>query len=186
MPYKGLPLVCERCGRTFTRPPSLKRHLAEGRCPGREIVPARPRPRSTHAEIVPANFLPGRPTQSEGCALVRIGANKGAVPALMPNGDRPPAWWEPQADSEWRLDVWTRFPPEYRNRLLAVRVGAAFTIRPPEASNKAILYSQYHALKALATRLDAGIGTERERIAFEAGLKEYDVNYDHIQAQRKS
>jgi hypothetical protein len=81
--------------------------------------------------------------------------------------------------------VWTRFPPEYRDRLLAARAGAAFTIRPPEALDKAILYSQYHALKALATRLDAGIGTERESVAFEAGLREYDANYDRVRAQRK-
>lgn len=49
-----------------------------------------------------------------------------------------------------------------------------------------ILLSQYHALKALATRLDAGVATERERVAFEAGLPEYDANYDRIRAQRKS
>jgi hypothetical protein len=48
-----------------------------------------------------------------------------------------------------------------------------------------ILWSQYHALKALATRLDAGIGTERERIAFEAGLRAYNANYDRI-AQTKA
>jgi hypothetical protein len=82
--------------------------------------------------------------------------------------------------------VWNEFPPEYRNRLLAARAGVAFTVRPPLASDKVILYSQYHALKALATRLDAGIGTERERIAFEAGLREYDANYDRVRAQRKS
>ena len=206
MPYRGLPLVCERCGQTFTRPPSLKRHLAERRCPGRAALSAQPKPRSLRAEIldvtpsrseiVPAMPLPERPARSEGRSLVRISANKipaatlasfgGSRPAGMADGDGPPSWWEPQADPRWRLDVWTKFPPDYRNRLVAQRAGAAFSIRPPEATDKVILSSQYHALKALATRLDAGLGTERERVAFEAGLREYDANYNRIRAQRKS
>jgi hypothetical protein len=48
------------------------------------------------------------------------------------------------------------------------------------------LWSQYHALKALAVRLDGGIGTETERAAFEAGLREYDANFDRVRAQRKA
>ena len=161
MPYKGPPLVCERCGQTFTRPPSLERHLAERRCPSWAIIPARSKPRSLRAEIVPAKLLPERSARSEASGLVRIGTNKNARPVVMPDGDGPPSWWEPQADSGWRMDLWTKFPPEYRNRLLAARAGAAFAIRPPGASDKVILSSQYHALKALAPRLDAGIGTKK-------------------------
>lgn len=104
----------------------------------------------------------------------------------MPSCDGPPSWWEPQAAEDWRHAVWAGFPHEYRNRLLAQRAGAAFAIRPPDATDAVILWSQYHALKALATRLDAGIGTERERVSFEAGLREYNTNYDRIRSQRKA
>jgi len=98
----------------------------------------------------------------------------------------PPPWWEPQADHGWRQKVWAGFPADYRSQLLAQRAGPAFTIRPPDATDKVILWSQYHALKALAVRLDAGIATERERAAFEAGLRGYNANYDRIRAQRKA
>jgi hypothetical protein len=45
------------------------------------------------------------------------------------------------------------------------------------------LLSQYYALKALATRLDAGIGTERERAGFYAGLAEYNRNFERVRAK---
>jgi hypothetical protein len=64
------------------------------------------------------------------------------------------------------------------------RAGAAFTIRPPDGKSEVVLWSQYHALKALAVRLDGGVATERERAVFEAGLKEYDRNYDRIAARK--
>jgi len=80
--------------------------------------------------------------------------------------------------------VWAGYPADYRSQLLAARAGAAFTIRPPDATDKVIIWSQYHALKALAVRLDAGIGTERDRAMFEAGLREYNANYDSIRARR--
>ncbi len=107
-------------------------------------------------------------------------------PVLAASGDGPPSWWEPQADPGWRREIWAGFPSGYRNRLLAQRAGPSFTIRPPDATDKVILWSQYHALKALATRLDAGIATERERVSFEAGLREYNANFDRIRAQRKA
>jgi hypothetical protein len=106
-------------------------------------------------------------------------------PVEIASGEKPPSWWEPHADLHWRFTIWAGFPADYRERLLAQRTGSAFSIRPPEAADKVILWSQYHALKALATRLDAGIGTERERIAFEAGLRAYNANYDRI-AQTKA
>jgi len=185
-------IVCGRCGASFSRLSSLKRHRAERRCPGRAaLVPASPRLRRleairaevldvtpTRSEIVPAKLTPARP----GRALVQ-------GPIFRPDsldGEGPPSWWEPQADPEWRRTVWAGFPADYRNGLLAVRVGAAFTIRPPDGEAEVILWSQYHALKALATRLDAGIGTERERASFGAGLREYNANYDRIAAQRKA
>jgi hypothetical protein len=41
-------------------------------------------------------------------------------------------------------------------------------------------------LRALAVRLDGGVATDRERVSFEAGLGEYNVNYDRIRTQRKA
>ncbi len=185
MPYTGPSVTCKRCGASFSRLSSLKRHRAERRCPGRggqsrAIVPARPKPIRaakseiidvvpTRSEIVPARPRPARPG-----------------PVLVASRDGPPAWWEPQAEREWRQKVWAEFPADYRDSLLARRAGSAFTIRPPDAAGRTILWSQYYALKALATRLDAGIATERERVSFEAGLREYDANYDRIRAERKA
>ena len=98
--------------------------------------------------------------------------------------ERPPSWWEPGADPGWRLAQWNTFSADYRNRVLAQRAGAAFTIRAPQATDATVLWSQYYALKALAVRLDAGVATERERVSFVAGLREYNANFDRI-AQRK-
>ena len=55
-----------------------------------------------------------------------------------------------------------------------------FTIRAPELPDRVILWGQYHALKALAIRLDAGIGTERDYQMFEAGLREYNQNFNRV------
>ncbi len=185
MAYTGPRVVCGRCGQSFARPADRRRHRAERRCPGRggqsrAIVPARPKPIRAvkpeiidvvpaRSEIVPAKARPARPG-----------------PVLAASRDGPPAWWEPQADPEWRRSVWAGFPADYRNRLLAERAGAAFTIRPPDAADKTILWSQYYALKVLATRLDARIATARERVSFEAGLAEYNANFDRIRARRKA
>jgi hypothetical protein len=45
------------------------------------------------------------------------------------------------------------------------------------------LFEQYHFLKALAVRLDAGRGTECDRAMFEKGLQEYNANYQHIRGK---
>jgi len=42
------------------------------------------------------------------------------------------------------------------------------------------LWEQYHLLRAIAARLDAGRGTEQDRAMFEAGLREYNTNYARI------
>jgi hypothetical protein len=34
------------------------------------------------------------------------------------SGDRPPSWWEAQADREWRIVVWSRFNADYKAELL--------------------------------------------------------------------
>ena len=181
MSYEGSRLICKRCGESFSRPSSLRRHRKERRCPGRgssAIVHAKPKAVPIRRQVIEV-----QPIRSK-TQIVPAGPKP--KPVEMPSGDGPPPWWEPQAEENWRRNIWAGFPAEYRHQLLAERAGAAFTIRPPDATDKVILWSQYHALKALATRLDAGIGTERERVAFDAGLREYDANYDRIRAQRKA
>jgi hypothetical protein len=179
-------ILCGKCGARLASRGSLAGHFRRahgGRGKVRRpaaLVPARSNPEPIRAEVLDviparAEIVPARPVSARPAR---------ALPD-SPDSEGPPSWWEPQADPEWRRTVWAGFPADYRNRLLAQRAGAAFMIRPPDASDKVILWSQYHALKALATRLDAGIGTERERAAFEAGLREYNANYDRIRAQRK-
>lgn len=67
-------------------------------------------------------------------------------------------------------------------RLLHELAEGAFTIDVKEANDEVTLWSQYHALKALATRLDAGCGTERDRVMFEVILREYNAYYDRVRA----
>ena len=145
---------------------------------------------SSRTEIVPAKPRPARP---------------GAV--LSASGDDPPSWWEPQADLGWRIMIWNGFSAEYKARLiaqgpeqpgrglpmpggfsagpLATRTFSPFPLRRPDEMDAVSLWEQYYFLKALGVRLDAGRGTERDRQMFEAGLREYDANYDRIRAQRK-
>jgi len=152
-------------------------------------VPVNPKPEIL--DITPIRSAIVRPSRGYASARriqgeTRIVTAKPRHERLDVSGEAPPSWWEPQADPAWRSSIWVRFPADYRNQLLAQRAGAVFSIRPPDSTDRVILWSQYHALKALATRLDAGIGTERERVAFEAGLREYNANYDRIRAQRKA
>lgn len=59
-------------------------------------------------------------------------------------------------------------------------------VQRPQLTDAVVLRSQYHALMALAIRLDAGVGTEREQAAFEAALRGYNANYDRIAAGKNS
>lgn len=105
---------------------------------------------------------------------------------LVSSEDGPPAWWEPNGEETWRREAWELLAPDYRRQLLAQRAGVAFSIRSPDTEDSVTLWSQYRALQAFAIRLDAGVGTERERVAFEAGLLEYNSNFERIRAQRKA
>ena len=183
-------LNCPQCGARVASKAALPGHYRRahrGRFPPRsgrvraevlDVIPIR-------SEIVryARESAPTMPVRGE--TRIVPAKPKSRPAEIIPSGDGPPSWWEPQADPGWRHTAWAGFSADYRNRLLARRAGAAFTIRPPEATDAVILWSQFHALKALATRLDAGIGTEREHVAFEAGLREYNANFDRI-AQRKA
>ncbi len=170
-------VTCPQCGTRLAsrdRLPGHYRRAHRGRLP----------PRPSRSEIVRSDreSSPARPVQGE----TRIVPKPKPRLAEIPSGDGPPSWWEPcwepQAGESWPLGILAGFSP-HCDQLLR---GGASTIRPPEATDRVILWSQFHALKALATRLDAGIATERERVAFEAGLRKYDANFDRVRAQRKA
>lgn len=192
---------CEKCGARVASRAALPGHYRR----------AHPRKSRHSATLVPveselvrsARLFSARPGTTRSEVLDVTPSRSEIIPASRPilptkgsplhiltpdlaDAEAPPSWWEPQAERNWRIRQWNAFSADYRNRLLAQRAGTAFSIRPPKATDEVILWSQYHALKALATRLDAGIGTERERVSFEAGLREYNTNFDRIRAQRKS
>jgi hypothetical protein len=150
---------------------------------------------------MPAKPIPARPGAIRGQVLdiapvrsgiVRSGREYTRETRIVPVKDRralligekpverPPEWFEPDVRECTRNAIWLELGPVERNRLLAQRSALSFSVRAPV---DVILWSQYHALKALAIRLDAGIGTERDRAMFEAGLREYDANYDRIRAE---
>ena len=173
-------VACPQCGTRLASRDRLAGHYRRahrGRLPPRsgrvraEIVDVTP----SRMEIVPAPRLVPASKRSLRNIL---------TPDLR-DAERPPDFWEPQADLEWRVRQWNAFPADYRNRILAQRAGAAFTIRAPEATDATILLSQYYALKALAVRLDAGVATERERVAFQSGLLEYNRNFQRIREERQ-
>jgi hypothetical protein len=207
MAYSGARVVCEQCGATFSRPSDRRRHLAEYRCPGKlaktsrsrsvAIVPVKPRPlhrepiRAEVIDVIPIQSAIVRPSRESVAArpvqgetrIVRARPEPGIAEVL--SGERPPNFWEPQAEESYRRKVWAGFSAEYRQQLLAQWAGAAFTIRAPQATDDDILWSLYHGLRALEIRLHAGVSTERERMKFLVGLEEYNANYARIRAARQ-
>jgi DNA-directed RNA polymerase subunit RPC12/RpoP len=179
-------IVCGRCGASFSRISSLKRHRAERRCPGRRaLVPAKPSPPRPGAiraaqpkvldvapirsEIVPATrpqtsmplgWVPGQPVPYAG--MVRIGASR--IPAHVLN-----SFWDTSRAPQPALGV------NGRQRL----------VRRPGEADMVTLWEQFYFLRALAVRLDAGRGTEGDRVMFEAGLREYDTNFERVRAGRQ-
>jgi hypothetical protein len=156
--------------------------------PSAALVPLMPGPAPDGGQEVPyarAEIVPAR-----GCS---VHSGRARVPAV--EREAPPSWWALEMPEEWRRSAWAHFPAEIRNQILAERAGrpapnrpaaAAERIQPPDPLNTVILWSQYYALKALAVRLDGGIGMEAERTAFEAWLREYHANFDRLRAQRKA
>jgi hypothetical protein len=94
--------------------------------------------------------------------MVKIGANR--IPADVLN-----SFWDTSRSPQSGIHV------EGRQRL----------VRRPDEADAVTLWEQYHFLKALAVRLDAGRGTERDRVMFEAGLREYDTNFERVRAGRQ-
>jgi hypothetical protein len=172
MPYNGPPVICRFCGRSFTRPTSLVRHLDEDRCARKKsstIVPAR---RGTlRAEVLDVTSSRSQTVRSGRSAPASpIQGETRIVPAKPLNSSQ-------SSDSSGALTGLEAFQTE----TIAESKGA---IRLPQANDEVTLWSQYHALKALAVRLDAGCATDREREAFESGLCEYNANFLRIRASR--
>ena len=157
MAYTGPPVVCERCGASFSRPSSLRRHLAQRRCPGRAIVAVKQKP----TRATPPVLVPVKPIHAETRAVSA------------------------------HVSLSKPIRQEARIVLAKPRHIAGFTDSPlscrgvqTDVPDRVLLWSQYHALKALATRLDAGIGTERETAGFYAALAEYNRNFERVRAER--
>lgn len=169
MPYTGPPVVCEGCGASFSRPSSLRRHQARRRCPGRVRVPVNQKGsggaqfrETTLATRVPAvrRVLQVRTIDTEP----RIVANK--------------EW------SELPVPVKSK-PPKQGYQMPGSAFGALSDVSPL-MMDEVLLRSQYHALKAWATRLDAVIGNDRDKTGFEAALSEYNQNFERVRAKRRT
>jgi hypothetical protein len=101
----------------------------------------------------------------------------------------PPSWWATEMPDEWRRSAWAHFPVEVRKQILADGRGrpapaATGRISSPDPLDAAALWSLYEALKALAVRLDVGLGTEEDRIAFERWLHVYDGMFERVRSRR--
>jgi hypothetical protein len=191
MPYKGPTVICRFCGQPFTRPSSLVRHLDESRCPGQlaktgqsyqvAIVPTKPR--LVQAPIR-AKIIDVTPVRSE---IVRSSREAALGRSILAKSEPEPDWFAREFSQDAKAEPW--FKRDGENRGYYERAHAAMERsnvslpRRPNETDSVTLWEQYHFLKAIAVRLDAGRGTERDRKMFEAGLPEYNANYDRILAQ---
>lgn len=143
-------IVCKRCGQTFSRPSSLRRHRAERRCPS----PAKPAlarsqairgevldvtPRFSWRESVP---VPARAIQGGTRALAVRKPDREGLAFLQGQRRR-------EALRRWSMEP---------------RI---------EAVSEASLREQYWILRAMASKLDRGAGSPALRQQFEAALAEY-------------
>jgi hypothetical protein len=194
MAYNGPKVICERCGATFSRPSDRRRHLAEYRCPGRlakggrsrsvAIVPVKPR--AAHREPIRAEVIDVTPIRSE-----IVHAERQALPAtpVLVRSESEPEWFAREFPQDARAVPWRKRDEESREYYRQAHAGMerlrVSLPRRPDDTDSVTLWEQYHFLKALAVRLDAGRGTDRDRELFQAGLLEYNARFDRI-AQRKA
>lgn len=189
MPYKGPPVVCRFCGQSFTRPESLVRHLDGRRCSGRSsaIIPAK---RARPARVDAPRAIQGEVLDVTPSRLEIVPARRESAPprpVLARSGDEP-SWFQSKFPQDAKAMRWRERDEgsrEFYRKAHAAMQG--ITVRRPDGvEDSATLWEQFHFLKALAVRLDAGRGTERDRSIFEVGLREFNANYDRIRAQRKA
>lgn len=190
MAYRGPRVVCERCGSTFSRPSDLRRHLRKGRCPGRALHLAKRKYRAVRAEIIEvrpisSEIVPAaHPVVPAWPILVSKRAIVGAAPRLAPARVHDEKFAE-AARLETDMGRSMSMTPQLRVQIESKIRELRGQVTKPMPADSLTLFEQYHFLKALAARLDAGRGTERDRFMFEEGLREYDLNYDSIFARRK-
>lgn len=187
MPYKGPPVVCRFCGQSFTRPESLVRHLDGRRCSGRSsaIIPAkRARPARLDAPwAIQGEIVDVTPSGSEIVPARRESAL--SWPVLARSGEDEPSWFRSEFPQDAKAMRWRERDEgsrEFYRKAHAAMQGV--TVRRPDGVDSVTLREQFHFLKALAVRLDAGRGTKRDREMFEAGLVEYNRNFDAIRARK--
>lgn len=194
MPYKGPPVICRFCGQPFTRPSSLERHLDERRCPGQlvkagqsrqvAIVPAKRRPIQS---LIRAEIVDVTPVRSE---IVRSGRETAHGRPVLARSEPEPEWFAREFPQDARAMPWRKRDEESREYFRSQHAGMERSKmslpRRPDETDSVTLWEQYHFLKAIAVRLDAERGTERDCEMFEAGLREYNTNYDRIRAERKA
>jgi hypothetical protein len=196
MSYKGTPVICRFCGESFTRPASLVRHLDERRCPGKlaraglarqvAIVPAKPRVTDA-SSILRADIVDAAPVRSE---IVRFERDAAPARRVLARSDSEPEWYSFEFPQDAKRTPWQKLKAEqreyYQSRHTAVERSKVSLPQRPDEMDSVTLWEQYHFLKAIAVRLDAGRGTQRDREMFEAGLREYNANYDRTLAKRKA
>jgi hypothetical protein len=196
MSYKGPPVRCRSCGQSFTRPESLVRHLDERRCTGRIVKAGRSRPARLPGQVAIIPAKP-RPIQAEvidvtpiRSEIVRPGREASPGRPVLARSEPDPDWYAREFPQDAGRTPWRKLKDEqreyYQSRHAAMDRSKVSLPRRPDETDSVTLWEQFHFLKALAVRLDAERGTERDREMFEAGLRKYNANYDRILAERKA
>lgn len=177
-------MTCPQCGTRLASRDRLPGHYRRahpglvagrsGRARGKvlDVTPSRPQIVRSGREFAPARHIQGE------TRIVAASPRTSGLDALGRPLENPPAWFEQAVRPATRRAMWIETPPDERERLCAQR--SAFTVRAPD---DVTLLSQFHMLKALAVRLDAGIGTERDRALFEVGLRQYDVTFERVRTR---
>ena len=170
---------CEKCGARVSSLAALPGHYrrAHGRVRRSiALVPVKPKPRPIRAEVLDVT-----PVRSE---IVRLEREASLVGPILARSEPEPEWFARHFPQDARAVPWRKRDEENREYYRAQRAAMEGSIvslaRRPEETDAVALWEQFYFLKALAMRLDAGRGTERDRAMFEAGLREYNANFDRI------